>query len=77
MDSQGLREDLVVIADRLNVAIAVLGLCVMCGITAYEMRSPETVVKTVQSCSPRSVDNYSPTELRRMAAQRERLSKVK
>ena len=38
---------------------------------------PKVIVKRVETCSPRSVDQYSPTELRRIANMRERLERVK
>ena len=42
-----------------------------------EMEPPKVITKRVEVCSPRSVDNYSPIELRRMAAARERMGRVK
>ena len=57
--------------------IGVVGSVCLLVYTGYEMRVPETVIKRVQVCSPRSVDQYSPTELRRMAGARERMERVK
>lgn len=55
----------------------VAGLTCLLVVTAKDMDEPKVIVKRVQTCSPRSVDNYSPVELRRIATQRERLAKVK
>ena len=54
----------------------VAGLTCLLVVSAKEME-PKVIVKRVQTCSPRSVDNYSPVELRRIATQRERLGRVK
>lgn len=55
----------------------VAGCACLLVVTAKEIDPPETVIKRVETCSPRSVDNYSPTELRRIAGARERMGKVK
>lgn len=55
----------------------VAGLTCLLVVSAKDMDEPKVIVKRVQTCSPRSVDNYSPVELRRIATQRERLGRVK
>lgn len=55
----------------------VAGLTCLLVVSAAEMDGPKVIVKRVQTCSPRSVDNYSPVELRRIANMRERLGRVK
>ena len=54
----------------------VAGLTCLLVVSAKEMET-KVIVKRVETCSPRSIDNYSPVELRRIATQRERLAKVK
>jgi len=63
--------------DISQVVFIVAGCTCLLVVTAKEMDDPKTIVKRVETCSPRSVDNYSPTELRRIAGARERLAKVK
>lgn len=55
----------------------VAGCACLLVVTAKEMEPPKVITKRVETCSPRSIDNYSPVELRRIATQRERLAKVK
>lgn len=55
----------------------VAGCACLLVVTAKDMDATQTVVKRVEVCSPRSVDNYSPIELRRIAAARERMGRVK
>ena len=55
----------------------VAGLTCLLVVSAKDMDEPKVIVKRVQTCSPRSVDNYSPVELRRIATQLERLGRVK
>lgn len=55
----------------------VAGLTCLLVVTAKDMDATQTVVKRVEVCSPRSVDAYSPIELRRIAAARERMGRVK
>lgn len=55
----------------------VAGLTCLLVVSAKEMNSPKVITKRVETCSPRSIDNYSPVELRRIATQRERLGRVK
>ena len=55
----------------------VAGCACLLTVMAKDMDEPKVIVKRVQACSPRSVDNYSPVELRRIANMRERLAKVK
>lgn len=46
-------------------------------VTAKDMDEPRVIVKRIETCSPRSIDNYPPVELRRIANARERLGRVK
>ena len=55
----------------------VAGCACLLTVMAKDIEKPEPIVKRVEVCSPRSVDAYSPIELRRMAAARERLGRVK
>jgi len=65
------------LADTIIACVASVGIAFGLIYTAYEMRGPEVIVKRVETCSPRSVDNYSPTELRRIAGARERMGRIK
>lgn len=63
--------------DIAQVTFIVTGCTCLLVVTAKDMDSPQIVVKRVEVCSPRSVDAYSPIELRRIAAARERMGRVK
>lgn len=63
-------------ADFLILTISLVGLSFGAG-EWIGRTGVEPVVKRVETCSPRSIDNYSPTELRRIAGARERMGRVK
>lgn len=63
-------------ADFLILTVALAGIAFGAGEWAGRT-GVEPVIKRVEVCSPRSVDQYSPLELRRMATMRERLARVK
>ena len=60
-----------------------IGSFIVCGcvcllvISAKEIEKPEPIIRRVEVCSPRSIDNYPPVELRRIAAARERMERVR
>ena len=57
--------------------IVCLSLCgITWGIADLAYGKPQVIVKRVETCSPRSVDNYSTTELRRIAGARDRLART-
>lgn len=60
-----------------QVVLIVAGCTCLLVVTAKDMDGPVTKVKRIEVCSPRSVDQYSPIELRRIAAARERMGRVK
>ncbi len=51
----------------------VAGCACLLTVMAKDIEKPEPIVKRVQVCSPRSIDAYSPTELRRIANARVRM----
>lgn len=63
-------------ADVLVLTVALVGIAFGAG-EWVGRTSVEPTVRTVQVCSPRSVDAYSPRELRSIALMRERMGVVK
>ena len=61
--------------DFLILCIALVG--ITWGIAERVYNNPVHIERRVEVCSPRSIDSYPPIELRRIAAARERMERVR